>query len=100
MLAAHVESARTGPSVLITLGVMTVVFASLAAIPPVLLATIGLTQAIVAALFGAAAVRALRRAHRRAPLDRRSVTAEVLACMAVALFLGSGAAAAIVAAFA
>jgi hypothetical protein len=101
MLATHVESARTGPSVLITLGVLTVVFASLAAIPSVLLGTIGLTQAIVAALFGAAAIRALRRAQRRPPpRDRRPVTAEVLACTAVALFLGFGAAAAIVAAFA
>ncbi len=99
MLAQQVEAAKMAPAVLLTLGVLTFVFSLLAAIPSVLLGTLGLAQATVAGLFGATAISTLRRALRLPPpRGWRPILVEAATCGFVALFLGVGATAAIVAA--
>lgn len=99
MLTQQVEAAKTTPTVLLTLGMLTFVFSLLAAIPSVLLDVLGLAQATIAAFFGATAISTLRRVLRRPPARGwRPVLVEAATYGLVALFLGVGATAAIVAA--
>jgi hypothetical protein len=98
LLGDQLDDAKTFPAMLTTLGVLTVVFAVLGLSQAVLLCALGLATGTVAAVFAAGAASVLRRTARQpAPRPWASATTQAAGAATVAVLLGTGAVAMIIA---